>query len=695
MNTGDATPGTNVTVTGTGFTASNAILMNDQVVATVSSANTTSLIFTVPNIAEGTYTVKVRTSAGTSNGQTLRVHAVAVNWPTTPPGVLSVDGEMAPYISAAGAGAAAWLEGDTLGNYIYGSQVQQILHGTGQASTGDPSGHSEVSCAAIPASTNRLGVILVAGQSNAANSAQANSSGQFFTTNNPIYNLNIGDGKCYSAKNPLLGADGTNQAFAYPLASQLIDAGIFERVLIVPVAVSGTYIEQWIPTPWHTPGNQHYARIETAIQKLNALGLKPSVILWHQGEGNAGEFIHSDTPDGTPITVTEDLKYGGTLSWMRNFFRIVAGIRGMGITNVPIFVAQATSCGSAETSEVIRLAQRSVVDPVWNIFAGPDTDAIPFSYRRLDDGCHFNYDGNIVHAQKWFDAIRAYLTANPTTPSVTLTVNGQTSLIYTGTNYTIAWSSKNVNGPTCTMYYVPVNTASGNFPVDANASGTGQSGLIGTYTLTCQSSIGPISKTVTITSGAPPPPPPPPPPAPDPVTLTANGQTTLVYTGENYTIAWSSNGVQGPTCTMYYAPVNGTPGNFPVNANASGTGQSGLIGTYTLTCMKDGQNISKTVTITASASPPPPPAAPTVTLTANGQSAITIPAGSAFTIAWSSSNANSCQFTNAVGATGSTPPNVSNTSDGAAGPSGTTYTYTLACTNAAGTSTKVATVTSQ
>ncbi|MBI5458086.1 IPT/TIG domain-containing protein [Candidatus Kaiserbacteria bacterium] len=686
MNTGDATPGTNVTVTGTGFTSSNAILMNDQVVATVSSANTTSLVFTVPTLAEGTYTVKVRTSAGTSNGQTLRVHAVAtVNWPTTPPGVLSVDGEMAPYISAAGSGAAAWLDGDTLGNYIYGSQTQLILHGTGQASTGDPTGHSEVSCAAIPASTNRLGVILVAGQSNAANSAQANSSGQFFTTNNPIYNLNIGDGKCYSAKNPLLGADGTNQAFAYPLASQFIDAGIFERVLIVPVAVSGSYIEQWIGAPWHTPGNQHYARIETAIQKLNALGLKPSFILWHQGEGNAGEFIHSDTPDGTPITVTEDLKYGGTLSWMRNFFRIVAGVRGMGITSVPIFVAQATSCGSAETSEVIRLAQRSVVDPVWNIFAGPDTDAIPFSYRRADDGCHFSHDGNIVHAQKWFDAIRAYLNShpNPNMPTVSLLANGTTTLAITGGDYTITYGSTNVTS--CEMYYAAADgSSSGHFPTPYNTTETTHSGLIGWYRLDCPGTDGyTYSKSITITKITTPPQQPP------TVSITINGQSAITLTpGAPFTVDWSSQNATSCTMTNAQGQTNNTTtsGSSPGAAPAAG-----ITLTYTLTCTNAYGSTTRSATLTSQAAVTPPPI---VSLTVNGQQSVTIPGGTNFTLAWSSSNATLCELTNATGATGSTPPNVIGTSLGGA-VSGQTFNYALTCSNSGGSTTKTASVIGQ
>ncbi|MBI5458093.1 hypothetical protein HY971_05230, partial [Candidatus Kaiserbacteria bacterium] len=69
--------------------------------------------------------------------------------------------------------------------------------------------------------------------------------------------------------------------------------------------------------------------------------------------------------------------------------------------------------------------------------------------------------------------------------------------------------------------------------------------------------------------------------------------------------------------------------------------------------------------------------------------------GATFTVAWSSSNATSCNLTNAQGQTSSTSPNTTGSSQGAAPAAGQTFTYTLACTNSGGTTTKTATVTGQ
>lgn len=193
----------------------------------------------------------------------------------------------------------------------------------------------------------------------------------------------------------MLGTDGLYQSFARPLAAYLVEAGVFQHVLLVPIAVSGTFIEEW------TPSGHHWPRFIAAINQLNQAGLRPTFVLWHQGEANSDWLVrHPDT--------SRTLKDAARLSYMRNFLSIVVGLRGLGVT-APIFPAVATQCRSTKTSAEIRSAQQAVIDPAWGIFQGPDTDSIDFSYRRPDDLCHFSHEGNLAHARAWLAAIRAYL----------------------------------------------------------------------------------------------------------------------------------------------------------------------------------------------------------------------------------------------------------------------------------------------
>ncbi len=91
-----------------------------------------------------------------------------------------------------------------------------------------------------PVQSKRTGVLLIMGQSNASNNGQKR-----FTTQYPDRVVNYFDGRCYVASSPLLG--GTEQAGEYltPLADQLVANGIYEKIVIIVVAVGGSPISRW------------------------------------------------------------------------------------------------------------------------------------------------------------------------------------------------------------------------------------------------------------------------------------------------------------------------------------------------------------------------------------------------------------------------------------------------------------------
>ena len=79
------------------------------------------------------------------------------------------------------------------------------------------------------------------------------------------------------------------------------------------------------------------------------------------------------------------------------------------------------------------------------------------------------------------------------------------------------------------------------------------------------------------------------------VLLDANGQSSLtIYAGDNYALNWNSTNSAG--CTMAYSRTDGyepKDGYFYVTPNAAGSGTTGMLGTYTLTCV---DNSSKSAT---------------------------------------------------------------------------------------------------
>lgn len=217
----------------------------------------------------------------------------------------------------------------------------------------------------------RVAVMLILGQSNAANSGDTP-----YAPSQRVFNFNIFDGLCYTAWDPLLGTTEKRGNFAGRLADILVEQDVFDSIVLVPIAVGGSRIEEW------TTGGSRHRRLQLAIKRATEWGLRFTHVLWHQGETNARH-----DPDGPLYTEC--------------FMNIHAALRRYGV-DAPIYVAQATVCDEAPV-ESIRAAQRSVINPALGILAGPDTDTIGAVDRF--DGCHMAMTGLIKHARLWADAL--------------------------------------------------------------------------------------------------------------------------------------------------------------------------------------------------------------------------------------------------------------------------------------------------
>ncbi len=216
-------------------------------------------------------------------------------------------------------------------------------------------------------------VALIAGQSNAANSGDSRH-----VSRQNVYNFY--HGRCYRARDPLVGAQGTGGSIWSRLGDRLVEGRRYERVLVVPVAVSGTQIERWAPS-----GDLH-ARILDAITRTRAAGIQITHVLWQQGE--------SDASAGTSKE-----------QYMAAFEEMVKSMRDAGV-GAPVYVALTTRCGRPKpAAAAIRSAQAAVVDPSHNVFAGPDIDALGEEYRQADE-CHLNEAGLERSAALWLERLR-------------------------------------------------------------------------------------------------------------------------------------------------------------------------------------------------------------------------------------------------------------------------------------------------
>jgi hypothetical protein len=243
----------------------------------------------------------------------------------------------------------------------------------GQLTFSNAEGRREVSCRLFAPDSN-LAVIFAFGQSNIANEGDARSHYQAGAN---VYNFDFLTGRVFAARDPLLGATLHRSNFVTRLGDLLVCRGQYERVLLVPIAFGGTYIDDW------APGGRLHIRLMFALKKLKASGIATTHVIFQQGEAESAQI----NADGA--------------AWTRNLKKIVRAMRERGV-QAPIYVAQCSETGSGQ-NDVIRLAQRSVIDSSDLVYAGPDLDVIEIKERW--DGCHFSEAGQIRAAELWFNCL--------------------------------------------------------------------------------------------------------------------------------------------------------------------------------------------------------------------------------------------------------------------------------------------------
>lgn len=223
------------------------------------------------------------------------------------------------------------------------------------------------------ARNGRLGVVLTFGQSQLANEGAADALRE---TAKGVYALNIFDGAVTAARDPLPGSTQSRANLSTRIGERLVRHGLFDAVLLAPIAYGGSAVAEW------TPGGRLFPRIEAAAAAIGGLGLSASCALWQQGETDA--IIGTD---------------GRT--WESRFREMIAAMRGLAMP-APVFVAQSTLC-CGPPNAAIRAAQLAVVDASNGVFRGPDTDALGPD-MRFDD-CHFSGEGLDRAADLWIEAL--------------------------------------------------------------------------------------------------------------------------------------------------------------------------------------------------------------------------------------------------------------------------------------------------
>ena len=216
-----------------------------------------------------------------------------------------------------------------------------------------------------PPQTERTAVLLVAGQSNAANHAQSR-----YASAHGAQVVAFFDGRCTIAHSPLLGASGKWGEPWTPLANRLIASGAYDRVVLVPAAIGGSSAELW------TRGGRLHPVLAEAIADARASHYAFTHVLWYQGETDY-------------FAQTSSAKYRSELT------NIFDSMREDGV-GAPIFVTIATRCNAISPQwtrdNAIAHVQRTYRETDPSVHLGVDSDTLLSGDDRFDD-CHLGPAG--------------------------------------------------------------------------------------------------------------------------------------------------------------------------------------------------------------------------------------------------------------------------------------------------------------
>lgn len=244
-------------------------------------------------------------------------------------------------------------------------------------------GDEERQAISCPPQTEKTAILLLLGQSNAANYA-----GQRYRSKFGARIVNFLDGQCFEAASPLLGSTGTKGEYWTEAANHLIASGTLDNVILVPIAYSGSGVGQWAADGEFNPV------LVASIGALTASGYVPTKVLWDQGEY-----------DYVLGTSQQDYR--------ERLVSVIDTLRAQGIA-APFYITIASKClepsngGTRDhvADNPVTRAQVELSSGNDDIRRGVDMDALLNADDRYDD-CHIGGSGAEKVARAWADLLLA------------------------------------------------------------------------------------------------------------------------------------------------------------------------------------------------------------------------------------------------------------------------------------------------
>lgn len=195
------------------------------------------------------------------------------------------------------------------------------------------------------------------------------------------------NGNITKAQDPLIWADCTEGSLWIPMGKELIERKITNQVNLLPIGVSGTKVQDWLPS------GKAFPKLERSLDLIVKNKIHIDYILFYQGSSDIG-------------TKPSLYKY--------NFLQLHHIVKDK-LGPIDWIIAAHSKC-SGKIDKDIEYIQKSL--SYGPFYTGPDSNILGDDYRF--DGCHLNERGQIKMANLWVNAIQNAINKKKTFESETL-----------------------------------------------------------------------------------------------------------------------------------------------------------------------------------------------------------------------------------------------------------------------------------
>lgn len=197
----------------------------------------------------------------------------------------------------------------------------------------------------------------------------------------PVDNvLQVGlDGTVKAASDPFEWADCKKGSMWMPLGKKIIDTGIARKVIIMPIGIAATKVEDW------QAGGSAFGKLNNAIAQIQKNGMVFDFGFWHQGFSNSGtdKAVYINRVGAVLDYVGSKVKIDRWLIAMHS--RCYDGY------DLGIEAAQVALGGMSELKR----------------YPGPNNNLLGNEYRF--DKCHLTKNGQEKMASMWLDSVKSAL----------------------------------------------------------------------------------------------------------------------------------------------------------------------------------------------------------------------------------------------------------------------------------------------